>query len=215
MGNLRNRLLGWISGSYLPGMADRRHTGVDREEGVVSGRTVSETPPRRWTPWVRWITRMELTLGAAALLIMFVLVLVQAGQRYLPVDGWSWTGELSRFCLVWLTFTVAGVLVTTDSHIALQLVDSIKKPIVVRAVRVFACATVAVIGVGFAIEAWELMTGQGSQLRSPSLRMPLTLLYLFPFLGFLSTAVRGAVAAVVFAVRGVPAAPEQGEVPVA
>lgn len=177
----------------------------------MSGPTTSEARPRWWTPWVRWITRVELTLGGVALLIMFVLVLVQAGQRYLPVDGWSWTGELSRFCLVWLTFTVAGVLVTTDSHIALQLVDSIKRPIVVRAVRVFACATVAVIGVGFAIEAWELMTGPGGEVRSPSLRMPLTVLYLFPFLGFLSTAVRGVVAAIVFAVRGVPAPPE-GEV---
>ena len=48
-----------------------------------------------------------------------------------------------------------------------------------------------------------------------TVRMPLTLLYLFPFLGFLSTAVRGAVAAVVFAVRGVPAEPEQDGVPVA
>ncbi|WP_324273431.1 TRAP transporter small permease [Blastococcus brunescens] len=128
----------------------------------MSERTASEAPPRWWTPWVRWITRIELALGAVALVIMFVLVLVQAGQRYLPVDGWSWTGELSRFSLVWLTFTVAGVLVTSDSHIALQLVDSIRKPIVVRAVRIFACATVAVISVGFAIEAWELMTGPGA-----------------------------------------------------
>ena len=174
----------------------------------MSERAPLEAPPRWWTPWVRWITRFELAIGAVALLVMFVLVLVQAAQRYLPVDGWSWTGELSRFCLVWLTFTVAGVLVTTDSHIALQLVDSIKKPIVVRAVRVFACVTVAVIGVGFAIEAWELMTGPGGDVRSPSLRMPLTLLYAFPFLGFVSTAVRGAVAAVVFAVRGVPAPAE-------
>lgn len=157
-----------------------------------------------WTPWVRWITRCELALGALALLIMFALVLVQAGQRYLPVDGWSWTGELSRFSLVWLTFTVAGVLVTTDSHIALQLVDSIRRPIVVRAVRVFACLVVAVFGVAFAVEAWELMSTQG-RLRSPALRMPLTLLYLFPFLGFVSTAIRGTVAAIVFAVRGVPA----------
>ncbi|TQN42235.1 TRAP-type C4-dicarboxylate transport system permease small subunit [Blastococcus colisei] len=177
----------------------------------MSERAGFQAPPRWWTPWVRWITRFELALGAVALVIMFVLVLVQAAQRYLPVGGWSWTGELSRFSLVWLTFTVAGVLVTTDSHIALQLVDSLKKPLVVRAVRVFACATVAVIGVGFAVEAWELVSTQGD-LRSPSLRMPLAVLYFFPFLGFVSTAVRGAVAAVVFAVRGVPAAAEPTEV---
>lgn len=172
----------------------------------MSAPAPSGAPPRWWAPWVRWVTRIELALGAIALLVMFVLVLVQAAQRYLPVSGWSWTGELSRFCLVWLTFTVAGVLVTTDSHIALQLVDTVRKPIVVRAVRAFACAVVAVAGIAFAVEAWELMSSQG-QLRSPALRMPLWLLYAFPFLGFVSTAVRGAVAAVVFAVRGVPERP--------
>ncbi len=163
------------------------------------------TTARRGPAWVSVITKVELGLAATALAVLFLLVLVQAAQRYLPVSGWSWTGELARFCLVWVTFTVAGVLVTTDSHIALQLVDNVKNPKVVRFVRVLASVIVAVIGAGFAAEAWELMSSQG-QLKSPSLRMPLTFLYLFPFLGFLSTAVRGAVAAVVFAVRGVPAA---------
>jgi TRAP-type transport system small permease protein len=158
-----------------------------------------------WSPVVTAVTRVELALAAAALVTMFVLVSVQAAQRYLPVSGWAWTGELSRFCLVWLTFTVVGVLVTSDSHIALQLVDSVRSAVLQRVVRVIASVVVAVVGVGFALEAWELMDSQG-QLKSPSLRLPLVWLYLLPFLGFVSTAVRGAVAAVVFAVRGVPAA---------
>ena len=68
-------------------------------------------PPRtRWSPWVTLVTRVELAIAAAALTTMFVLVLIQAAQRYLPVEGWAWTGELARFCLVWLTFTI-GVFV--------------------------------------------------------------------------------------------------------
>ena len=47
----------------------------------------------------------------------------QAAQRYLPIDGWPWSGELARFCLVWLTFVLAGVLVTTDSHISIEMID--------------------------------------------------------------------------------------------
>jgi TRAP-type C4-dicarboxylate transport system permease small subunit len=76
---------------------------------------------------------------------------------------------------------------------------------------VIASATVAVIGFAFAAEAWSLMVSQG-QLRSPSLRMSLTWLYFFPFLGFVSTGVRAAVAAVVIAVRGAPAPAGQSEV---
>lgn len=161
---------------------------------------MSDSAPerRRWVPWVELVTRLELAIGAAALVLVFLLVLVQATQRYLPVSGWPWTGELARFGLVWLTISVAGVLVTSDSHIALQLVDGIRNPVVVRVVRVVAALTVAAVGAAFALEAWDLMVSQG-RLRSPSLRMPLTWLYVFPFLGFLSTAVRGVVAAIGFA----------------
>jgi TRAP-type C4-dicarboxylate transport system permease small subunit len=176
------------------------------------GRDDGSTPvPRRQAPWVELVTRVELALGATALVLIFLLVLAQAAQRYLPVPGVPWTGELARFCLVWLTISVAGVLVTTDSHVALQLVDGIKNPTVVRVVRVFAALTVAAVGAGFALEAWDLMASQG-RLRSPSLRMPLTWLYLFPFLGFLSTAVRGVVAAIGFARSAEPPAAGHSEV---
>lgn len=152
---------------------------------------------------VRVVTGVELGLAAVATALIFVLVLVQAGQRYLPVEGWSWTGELSRYCLVWLTFTATGVLVTMDAHISLQLIDAIKNPIVTRFVRCFACVIVAVIGYGFAEEALSLVATQG-MLKSPAMRMPMSWLYVLPLLGFVSTTVRAGVAALVFAIRGVP-----------
>jgi TRAP-type C4-dicarboxylate transport system permease small subunit len=165
-----------------------------------------ETPTRWWSRPVRVITNIEIGLAATALVVMLLCVLVQAGQRYLPFDGWTWTGELARYCLVWLAFVMTGVLVTMDGHIALEMVDLIKNEWVVRVVRVFACLVVAVIGAAFAVEAWALMANQ-SQLKTPSLRMPMSWVYALPFLGFVSTAVRGVVAAVLFAVKGVPARP--------
>lgn len=163
-------------------------------------------PTRWWSRPLRVITAIELGLAAAATVVMFLCVLVQAGQRYLPVDGWTWTGELARFCLVWLTFVMAGVLVTREGHISLEVIDLVKQPVVVRAVRVFACLVVALVGVGFAIEAWDLMNSTGA-LKSPSMRLPMSWFYVLPLIGFVSTAIRAAVAAVRFAVHGVPAAP--------
>jgi TRAP-type transport system small permease protein len=158
---------------------------------------------------VRVITGIELGIGAVAAALVFLLVLTQALQRYLPVEGWSWTGELARFCLVWLTFTVAGVLVTSDSHISLQLVDNVGNRTVVRAVRVIASLIVAAIGVGFAAEAISLIESQ-DLIKSPAMQMPISWLYVLPLLGFVSTAVRGLVAAVDFALHGVPEAhPEE------
>ena len=146
---------------------------------------------------------IELALGVATLLLIFGLVLLQAAQRYLPIDGWPWTGELARFCLVWLTFVVAGVLVTSDSHISIEMIDSVSNEIVRRVVRVISCLVVAAIGVGLCAEAWELAHTQGI-LKSPALRMPMSWLYAVSLIGFVSVVVRALVAAVRYAVLGVP-----------
>ena len=162
------------------------------------------TDPPAWVSRpVRVVTAIELAIGVAALLLIFFLVLIQAAQRYLPFDGWSWTGELARFSLVWLTFVVAGVLVTSDSHIAIEMIDSVRSPLIRRLVRVISCLVVAVIGVGLSAEAWELTMSQGV-LKSPAMRMPMSWLYGISLIGFVSATSRALVAAIVFAVVGAP-----------
>ncbi len=149
------------------------------------------------------LTAIELSIGVAALLLIFGLVLLQAAQRYLPIDGWPWTGELARFSLVWLTFVVAGVLVTTDSHIAIEMIDMAPSERLRRLVRVVSCLIVAAIGVGLCAEAWELMQTQG-MLKSPAMGMPMSWLYGVSLIGFVSVVVRSLIAAVQYAVLGVP-----------
>lgn len=149
------------------------------------------------------LTAIELTIGVAALLLIFGLVLLQAGQRYLPIDGWPWTGELARFSLVWLTFVTAGVLVTNDSHISLEMIDLVPGAVLRRVVRVLSCLIVAVIGVALCAEAWELMQTQ-DVIKSPALRMPMSWLYAVSLIGFVSVVIRSLIAAVQYAVLGVP-----------
>ncbi len=154
---------------------------------------------------VRVVTAVEIGLAGTAAALIFVLVLVQAGQRYLPFDGWTWTGELARYCLVWLTFVAAGVLVTRDGHIALQVVDSLPAPLV-RGIRVLADLVVAATGAGFAWACWTLI-GESGHLTSPSMGMPMQWVYVLPLLGFVSTTIRALVAAGMIARYGVPPAP--------
>lgn len=151
----------------------------------------------------RVLTAIELTLGIVALVLIFGLVLLQAAQRYLPIDGWPWTGELARFCLVWLTFVVAGVLVTTDSHISLEMIDLVPGALLRRLVRVVSCLIVALIGVGLCAEAWELIQTQGI-IKSPAMRMPMSWLYAISLIGFVSVVIRSSIAAIDYAVHGVP-----------
>jgi TRAP-type C4-dicarboxylate transport system permease small subunit len=169
----------------------------------------SPRPTRKLPPWLtrtgRVLTAIELSIGVAALLMIFGLVLLQAAQRYLPIDGWPWTGELARFCLVWLTFVVAGVLVTNDSHISIEMIDLVPGELLRRVVRVISCLVVAAIGVGLCAEAWELMDTQGI-LKSPAMRMPMSWLYAISLIGFVSVVIRSLLAALRYAVLGVPAA---------
>lgn len=180
-------------------------TGDTQPEGHGPGhlRSFFETPPRWLSRSVRAVTAVELALGVAALLLIFSLVLLQAAQRYLPIDGFSWTGELARFSLVWLTFVVAGVLVSTDSHIAIEMVDMVRSEPVRRVVRVVSCLIVAAVGVGLTGEAVSLVEAQGV-VKSPAMGMPMSWLYGISMIGFVSTTVRAVVAAVRYAVLGVP-----------
>ncbi|GAA4368697.1 TRAP transporter small permease [Nocardioides caricicola] len=169
--------------------------------------TVDTSPGRQLPGWLRRtarvITACELALGVTALLLIFGLVLLQAAQRYLPIDGWPWTGELARFCLVWLTFVVAGVLVTSDSHISIEMVDMVPGETLRRVIRVISCLVMAAIGVALCAEAWELWETQAI-IKSPAMRMPMSWLYLISMVGFVSVVVRSLIAAVEYALVGAP-----------
>jgi TRAP-type C4-dicarboxylate transport system permease small subunit len=169
----------------------------------VDAQSLFTSPPGWLARLTRWITRLELALGAVALLLIFFLVLVQALQRHLPFDGWPWTGELATFSLVWLTFVVAGVLVTKDAHIAIEMVDAVPSPALRRVTRVVSCLIVAAVGVWLTVEAWTLTEEQGV-LKSPALRMPMSWLYGICLLGVVSVVVRAVVAAARYAIVGVP-----------
>jgi TRAP-type transport system small permease protein len=186
--------------------------GTPADQGSRGLRGLLADPPAWLARIIRGVTGIELAIGAAALLLIFFLVLMQAAQRYLPIDGWPWTGELARFALVWLTFVVAGVLVSSDSHIAIEMIDSVKSPLLQRVVRVTSCLIVAAVGVALTAEAWELTQTQ-AVLKSPAMGMPMSWLYAISMIGFVSTVVRATVAALRFAVLGVPEADDEDELP--
>lgn len=152
---------------------------------------------------VQALTAVELTIACLAGALVFVLVLFQAVQRYLPLPQIAWTGELSQFALIWLTFAAAGVLVTRNGHIALQLVDSLPNPVVVRVVQTFAMVLVALIAAAFTWACWELVTSAGF-LTSPSLGLPMSWVYAVVLVGLVSATIRAAVGAVQVARSGAP-----------
>jgi TRAP-type C4-dicarboxylate transport system permease small subunit len=162
---------------------------------------------------VRLLTVVELTIACLAMALIFVLILFQAVQRYLPVPQIVWAGELSQFALIWLTFVAAGVLVTRNGHIAIQLIDNLPSPRVVRVVQTLATGLVAVIAAGFTWACWELVYSAGF-LTSPALGLPMTWVYAIALIGLASATIRAAVGTVQVARDGMPP-PDHDELPIA
>ena len=146
-------------------------------------------PPRPRPAVVRWLQTAELAVGALLLAAIFTLMLVQATQRHLPVSGWVWTGELARFGLVWLTFSLVGYLVGKDEHITLKLVDHVASARVLRVIWVLSNLVIAAVAIGFVFEAAELVFG-GSPQTTPALNIPLSWTYVIPMVGLALAALR-------------------------
>ncbi|WP_105566679.1 TRAP transporter small permease [Microbacterium halophytorum] len=154
-----------------------------------------------WRTLVRVITAIEMTIAIACLITIAALVFFQALQRYLPIEQIAWTGEVSQFCLVWLTFAVAGVLITTRGHIALEVIDGFRGRTLVRIVQTIAMLLSALFAVLLVVEAIELIGTQGI-IKSPVLRLPMSLVYIPILVGVASTAVRSLIQAAQIAITG-------------
>ena len=142
-----------------------------------------DRPPRPSRPApVRWLETAELVTGVALLAMILVLMLLQATQRHLPVDGWVWTGELARLGLVWLAFSLTGYLLGRDEHITLKIVDFLLDGRALRAVWILANLVVAAVGAICVLEAVELVFG-GSPQQTPALRIPVSWTYVIPLVG--------------------------------
>ncbi|OOC54844.1 MULTISPECIES: TRAP transporter small permease [Nocardiopsis] len=154
----------------------------------------NRTPRPRPAP-VRWLETAELVLGVALLALVLVLMLTQATQRHLPVDGWVWTGELARLGLVWLSFSLVGYLLGRDEHITLKVVDFVLTGRALRGVWILANLVVAAVGVMCTLEAVELVFG-GSPQTTPALRIPISWTYVIPLAGLALMSLRAVANAV-------------------
>ncbi|TQL40435.1 TRAP-type C4-dicarboxylate transport system permease small subunit [Homoserinimonas aerilata] len=167
---------------------------------------MSSTQPRQRRQGPLWrivsiLTAVEIVIGAIALLAIFVLVFMQAAQRYTSFESFAWTGELAKFAMIWLSFSVMGVLVTSRGHIALEIVDSFKNKMIVRVVQTIALVIVVAVGAGLVAEAWALVTTQGI-IKSPVLRLPMSFVYIPVLIGVASLTIRAAIAAIDVVING-------------
>ena len=157
----------------------------DDVRGSATSKPTSE-PEHHEPTLIRWLSRLEIWAGTIFFGLIFFGVMYQVLGRYIPAIAWVGAGEVARLSMVGLTFVVAGYLIGKNGHIVIEVFDGVlqgKKLFV--ALRVFA-AVVMVLTCGAL--AWEalLMTEQGWGRVSTALHMPLAVIYIFAFIGFVS-----------------------------
>lgn len=154
---------------------------------------------KRLVDRLRGVTRIlgiaETILGSLLMFMIFALMLLQVAQRYLPIGPGVWVGEIARFGLVWLTFALAGYLVSKNEHVAIGVIDVwLKRDVWRRGVIIFVNIVIAAVGVMFALDAFAMVQGASMQ-HTPATGIPLSLIYVIPMIGFILTAIHGVVRA--------------------
>ena len=173
---------------------EAEHHGLGQE-------TAPEVLPARepFRSLLRWLGLAEQAAGVALLLVVLGLVLVQVAQRYLP-GGAAWTGEISRFAMVWATFVLAGYLLARDQHIAIKVVDYFLPVRALGAVKLFGHALIAVTCIAGMYATYDFMTHDRGQVTAAA-EIPLTVIYAVVAFGFASAALRAIVAILVLDLR--------------
>jgi TRAP-type transport system small permease protein len=121
----------------------------------------------------------------AGLLVLAVLGLVtfQVTTRYLLNSPVSWSEELARFALIWLTFVGAGYVASRGAHITVVVGDSFLGRRGAQALQVFAGVMVVAVCAALALQAPEFLRTAG-RTSSPAAGIPMGYVYGAAALGF-------------------------------
>ncbi|RLV55798.1 TRAP transporter small permease subunit [Aeromicrobium phragmitis] len=150
-------------------------------------------PPERGP--LRYIALAEEVIGGLLILVIFVFVLLQAVQRYLPGPTWVGAGELARFAMAVVTFALVGLLYGRSSHIVVRVIERYVRGRAARVLAVVTHVVVAFTAILLLNEAWLLFQSSGNQ-STPALGLPMTWIYLLPLIGVALLLVRAVLAVV-------------------
>ena len=84
----------------------------------------SHEKPLPLTNLVRWMIRGEQGIAALLLFIILATMATQVFARYVFGAPFSWSEEVARLSLIWLTFISAAFVMAQGRHIAVDMISS-------------------------------------------------------------------------------------------
>lgn len=120
---------------------------------------------------------LEIAVTLLLLAVIVAVVFLQVVCRYVLQDPLSWTEELARDALIWMTFIGSALAVRAKAHFALELTTS-KLPESMRLPwEILLTGIVAVFLVVLLYQSIRILPVVHYQ-RSPTLSLPISYLYL-------------------------------------
>jgi len=168
------------------------------EASVLGAETNPELLPRRepYRSGLHAIGLVEQAIGTMLVLAILILVLTQIAQRYIPGQGWPWTGEVARYSMVWATFVLSGYLVAHDRHIAIHLVDYVLRGRAMAFVKMLVNVAILVTCLAMTYATYDLIAKDIGQVTAAA-ELPLRWVNVPVLVGFALSALRAALGIVV------------------
>jgi TRAP-type C4-dicarboxylate transport system permease small subunit len=168
------------------------------EASVLGAETNPELLPRRepYRTGLHAIGLLEQAIGTMLVVTILFLVLTQIAQRYIPGQGWPWTGEVARYSMVWATFVLSGYLVAHDRHIAIHLVDYVLRGRAMAFVKMLVNVAILATCLAMTYATYDLIAKDIGQVTAAA-ELPLRWVNVPVLVGFALSALRAALGIVV------------------
>lgn len=138
---------------------------------------------RRFERVLDGVAAVERWIAAALLAVVLVVAVLQVLSRYVLNTPMATSDEVARFALIWATFIAAALTQHRDQHIAVLILRKRGGPRQRVALQVLANVIALLTGVFICYLGIETLT-RSARVSSPSLEIPMSLVYLGVVLGF-------------------------------
>lgn len=178
-----------------PAPDDHGPDGIALEPSIYGHTDTVFTVPKfnqgvpRDPAFIRILSAVEIAVAVALFALLFGGVMYQVVSRYVPAIAWVGAGELALLSMVALTFITAGYLVGRNGHIVIEVFDQLLAGKRLFAIlRIVSAVIMTLTCLALAYEAFIKVDGEWAR-ASAAMHIPLGMLYVFAFVGFLSGAV--------------------------
>ena len=124
------------------------------------------------------------TITGIMLFTMVCIVFVQVIMRYLIGHSISWSEELTRYMFVWMIYAGVNLGIKCGIQIKIDVVDMIFKGNAIKTVRILE-HILTIVAILFAAYGSIMLIKVGFRATSPSLHVPMWIMYLVFPVGFL------------------------------